>query len=119
MCCFVLVRCAAWDLIKALEREAAYYSDVLKGLQDSPHTEQWASLTQRYQQLQQQVTQQQERDVAPRELEATLAAGLQPCQVGPGCWALCSARTQLPTTARPLPVLLVSFWRHAGPLSVP
>lgn len=80
----VLVRCAAWDLIKALEREAAYYSDVLKGLQD-PHTEQWASLTQRYQQLQQQVTQQQEQDVAPQELEATLAAALQPCQVGPGC----------------------------------
>jgi hypothetical protein len=79
----VLARCAAWDLIKALEREAAFYSDVLKGLQDCPPSEQWASLTQRYQQLQQQATQQQDQGVAPQELEATLAAGLQPCQVGP------------------------------------
>lgn len=75
-------RCAAWDLVKALEKEAAFYSDVLKGLQQSPPAEQWPSLTERYQQLQQQAAQQQEQAIAPKELEQALAAGLEPCQVG-------------------------------------
>lgn len=76
-----MCRCAAWDLVKALEKEAAYYSDLLKGLQQSPPTEQWASLTERYQQLQQQAQHQEEQTVQPSELESALAAALEPCQV--------------------------------------
>jgi hypothetical protein len=76
-----MCRCAAWDLVKALEKEAAYYSDVLKGLQQSPPTEQLASLTERYQQLQQQAQHQQEQAMQPSELETKLAVALEPCQV--------------------------------------
>jgi hypothetical protein len=67
--------------VKSLEKEAAFYSDVLKGIQQSPPAEQWATLTERYQHLQQQVQQQQEQAVQASDLEQTLSASLQPCQV--------------------------------------
>lgn len=77
-----------WDLVKALEKEAAYYSDVLQGLQPAPPSEAWPSLTERYQQLQAKVEQQQaqEQGVQPAQLEQKLAAGLEPCQV---CVCVC------------------------------
>ena len=85
-------RCAAWDLVKSLEKEAAFYSDVLKGIQQSPPAEQWAALTERYQHLQQQVHQQQEQAVKASDLEQTLSASLQPCQVcyAVPCFGFCS-----------------------------
>lgn len=89
MCCAVLsciFRCATWGLVKALEKEAALYSDMLKGLQPQPPSEQWPSLDQRYQQLQERV-QQQDESVQPGQLEQTLSSGLQPSQVGRGSLA--------------------------------
>jgi hypothetical protein len=80
LCC-PFYRCATWGLVKALEKEAALYSDMLKGLQPQPPSEQWPSLDQRYQQLQECV-QQQDQAVQPGQLEHTLSSGLQPSQVG-------------------------------------
>jgi hypothetical protein len=80
---YVPHRCAAWDLIKALEQEAAFYSDVLQGLEPGPPAEQWTSRTEGYQRLQQQVAQ-QEQSVQPDKLQQALSARLQPCQVRVG-----------------------------------
>lgn len=80
MCVYGAPRCAIWDLVKALEKEAAHCSSILQGLQQSPPAEKWAALTERYQQLQHQVHQQQQ-SLKPSELQESLSAGMEPCQV--------------------------------------
>lgn len=73
-------RTAVHNHVRALEKAAAYYSNVLQGTSDQPSDAEWADVTEQYKQLQQQQEQHQQQAVCAH-LSGSLASSLQPCSV--------------------------------------
>jgi hypothetical protein len=91
--CHCACRSTAWDGIKALEREAAFYSSILRGLQPVPPSEQWAAVSQRFHSLVEQ-QQQQQQALLPSDLGSALVEQVPEAEAVGQLQARCDALQQ-------------------------